>query len=130
MENAAHIGDRIKKVIIDKGMTAASLAKTLGVSQAGLSGILNGRNNPDFNFIAKFIKNFANVNRDWLILGVGEAYVYNYSGVVNESESEYFSHSSKSNTHSGLFFQADSAIQNLLIEIHELKLRLTKLESA
>lgn len=129
MDNVPHIGERIKIVLMDKGMTAAALAKQLEVSQAGLSGILNGRNNPDFNFIAKFISHFADVNRDWLILGLGSPYNNPDLYILSEPGARYYSNSSKSISQNSIFFQADYIIKSLLQELDDVKLRLTKLES-
>jgi transcriptional regulator with XRE-family HTH domain len=49
---------------------ASSFAQLLGVQRSSLSHILNGRNNPSVDFIAKLLKNFPNVDANWLITGV------------------------------------------------------------
>ena len=52
---------------------ASSFAKLLGVQRSSLSHILNGRNNPSLDFLAKLLKSFPNVDANWLLTGVEPA---------------------------------------------------------
>lgn len=61
--------ERIKSIMLSKGMNAADFAKAVDVKRANLSHVLSGRNKPSFDFIAKILKAFPNVNASWLILG-------------------------------------------------------------
>lgn len=61
--------ERIKSIMLSKGMNAADFARAIDVKRANLSHVLSGRNKPSFDFIAKILTAFPNVNASWLILG-------------------------------------------------------------
>jgi len=62
--------ERIATVMKVNQHSASSFADLLGVQRSSLSHILNGRNNPSLDFIAKLLKNFPNVDANWLITGI------------------------------------------------------------
>ncbi len=62
--------DRIATVMKVNQHNASSFAKLLGVQRSSLSHILNGRNNPSIDFVAKLLKSFPNVDANWLITGL------------------------------------------------------------
>jgi transcriptional regulator with XRE-family HTH domain len=68
------IGDRVKWLIEQKGLSQNKLASILGISGASVSAIIKGRNNPDFKFIQNILKHYQNLNPDWLIHGEGSVY--------------------------------------------------------
>ena len=60
---------RIKKVIEDHDLNAASFAEKIGVQRSGISHILSGRNKPSLEFLSKIQATFKEVEYDWLHLG-------------------------------------------------------------
>jgi len=62
--------DRIATIMKVNQHNASSFAELLGVQRSSLSHILNGRNNPSLDFIAKLLNNFPNVDANWLITGL------------------------------------------------------------
>jgi len=62
--------ERIATVMKVNQHNTSSLAELLGVQRSSLSHILNGRNNPSLDFIDKLLRNFPNVDANWLITGV------------------------------------------------------------
>ena len=69
MLNYEAIVSRIKKVIDDHDLNAASFAKKIGVQRSGISHILSGRNKPSLEFLSKIQTTFKEVEYDWLLLG-------------------------------------------------------------
>ena len=63
------IADRIKKIMIERKMTASDLSKKINVQKSSISHILNGRNKPSLDFIVKLCNSFNDINLDWLIKG-------------------------------------------------------------
>lgn len=66
--------DRILKFINKEGVSPAHFADEIGVQRSSVSHILSGRNNPSFDFIAKILQRYKNLNAEWLIMGLGEIY--------------------------------------------------------
>lgn len=126
VENSNTIGERVAQLLADRSLSQNQFAKQAGIGVATVNHVIRGRNNPDYNFIAALFKLFPNVNRDWILLGTGEAYVENIFNQVQEPALPY---SSKSITQTGLFFSAEKIIYQMQQEIEDLKLRLTNLES-
>ena len=69
MLNYEAIVSRIKKVIDDHDLNAASFAEKIGVQRSGISHILSGRNKPSLEFLSKIQTTFKEVEYDWLLLG-------------------------------------------------------------
>ena len=67
MLNYEEIVLRIKKVIEDHELNAASFAEKIGVQRSGISHILSGRNKPSLEFLSKIQITFEEVEFDWLI---------------------------------------------------------------
>jgi len=63
------IVDRIKKIMIERKMTASDLSKKIDVQKSSISHILNGRNKPSLDFVVKLSHSFNDINIDWLING-------------------------------------------------------------
>jgi transcriptional regulator with XRE-family HTH domain len=63
--------DRLLKILNHLGYTATHFADELGVQRSGISHILSGRNQPSYDFIAKIMTKFPELDPEWLILGKG-----------------------------------------------------------
>lgn len=93
--------DRIILLLKDKGLSAIKFAEIMEVQASSISHITSGRNKPNFDFIAKLLERFPDVNPDWLILGQGS--MYRSSSVptpVQESDHDLFSTPLKEINHS------------------------------
>ena len=62
---------RIKKWLQNNDLKASVFADKIGVNRATVSHILSGRNKPSIDFIEKMIRNFPDLNSDWLLIGEG-----------------------------------------------------------
>ena len=69
MLNYDEIIIRIKKLISENELNAASFADKIGVQRSGISHILSGRNKPSLEFLSKIQTTFDEVEFDWLLLG-------------------------------------------------------------
>jgi plasmid maintenance system antidote protein VapI len=63
--------DRLLKIIKQYNLTSTRFADELGVQRSGISHILSGRNQPSYDFIVKLMKQYPEINPDWLIMGNG-----------------------------------------------------------
>ena len=63
--------DRLLKIIKQYNLTSTRFADVLGVQRSGISHILSGRNQPSYDFIVKLMKQYPDINPDWLIMGNG-----------------------------------------------------------
>jgi transcriptional regulator with XRE-family HTH domain len=61
--------ERIKKIMDEKGLTAASFAANIQVSPATITHILKGRNNVSQNVFDKILDAYPGINPDWLRTG-------------------------------------------------------------
>lgn len=64
--------ERIRNLIISKNLNAAQFADQIGVQRSSISHVLSGRNKPSLEFIQKILKEYPEINADWLISGRGE----------------------------------------------------------
>lgn len=76
--------DRIKKLLLDEGLTSGSFADEIGVQRSSLSHILNGRNNPSLDFVIKTKNRFPKLNLSWLLLGEGDMYLSENENIKTE----------------------------------------------
>ena len=67
--------DRIRQLMLDKGMTQKSFASELCIAEATLSGIFNGRTRPTNLTVNAIHERFPEVNISWLMFGEGDMYV-------------------------------------------------------
>ena len=65
------IGDRIKEVMAEHGLTQTALANRLGTNQSSVSSWLSGRSNPSSQTITQICEAFG-VNPEWLKEGIGD----------------------------------------------------------
>ncbi len=63
------INKRIKKLLIEKGVSASEFSKKINVQRSSISHIINGRNKPSLEIVTKICKVYPDVKLDWLILG-------------------------------------------------------------
>jgi transcriptional regulator with XRE-family HTH domain len=63
--------DRLLKIIKQYNLTSSRFADELGVQRSGISHILSGRNQPSYDFIVKLMKQYPEINPDWLLMGNG-----------------------------------------------------------
>lgn len=68
------IGDRIKKLRKEKGLTMLEFGKSIGMSKASISGIEAGKNGPSEQTV-RLICSMYNVDYFWLKTGDGEMYI-------------------------------------------------------
>lgn len=82
---------RLGKFMREENITAAKLAEILQIQPSSISHLLSGRNKPNFDFIARILKMFPDLNPDWLINGDGSMHRdQNGSAEVNnDREIEY-----------------------------------------
>lgn len=63
--------DRIKLIMESEHLTPSAFADKLQLGRAVISHILNGRNNPSLDVVARILSNMNNIDPDWLITGNG-----------------------------------------------------------
>ncbi len=67
------ICDRINLIIEKEGLTVASFARKIGTGDQTVRGcVVQRRNKPSYEFIAKIIQTFDWLNPRWFITGEGE----------------------------------------------------------
>jgi len=69
MVEHSKIIERIKRIISDSGLSNSSFADKIGVPRSSISHILSGRNNPSLDLIIKILRNFDDINADFLLKG-------------------------------------------------------------
>ena len=70
-DKAINIGDRIKKIRKDNGMTMELFAKRIGLSRPAIGLLENGINNPSNQTILSICREFG-INEVWLRTGEGD----------------------------------------------------------
>ena len=66
--------DRIRIVMESTHMTQKTFAEHIGMSQAALSSIFNGRTNPTLKTVEAIINKMPEISLEWLLFGKGEMY--------------------------------------------------------
>lgn len=66
--------NRLSEFMRLEGLSSAKIAEITGVQPSAISHLLSGRNKPGFDFIAKLLDAFPNLNARWLILNEGDIY--------------------------------------------------------
>ena len=69
MVEHSKIIERIKRIISDSGLSNSSFADKIGVPWSSISHILSGRNNSILDLINKILRNFDDINADFLLKG-------------------------------------------------------------
>lgn len=70
--------DKLQQILTEEGLSANRLARMLNVQAAGISHILSGRNKPSFDLLQKILRQFPQINPDWLLLDDKEMYREEY----------------------------------------------------
>ncbi|MGM0496843.1 MAG: helix-turn-helix domain-containing protein [Bacteroidota bacterium] len=92
--------ERIQKLLHEYSISSTYLADKIGVQRSSISHLLSGRNKPGFDFIQKLLKNYPEINPNWLILGNGPMYVTKNQATLPFSEAKEESSSRESNIRS------------------------------
>jgi len=82
------IGDRLKKVRIDKNLNQNEFADMLEISQPTLSANESNRDNVSKRTIKAVCREFG-VREEWLLTGEGEMYVKQEEDIVYELATKY-----------------------------------------
>jgi transcriptional regulator with XRE-family HTH domain len=69
MLNNIEVVNRIKGIMANHNLSAASFATKIGVQRSAISHILSGRNKPSLDFLMRVYESFDGVALEWLILG-------------------------------------------------------------
>jgi len=65
------IKQRFKEIIFHYNMNANSFARKLNVSHSTVRNVLNEKSNPGFELLNNIVRNFEELNGDWLLTGTG-----------------------------------------------------------
>lgn len=82
------MNDRLNKLMRSENLTSAKFAEIMSVQPSSISHLLSGRNKPNYDFIARFMVMFPNVNLKWFINGEGEMYESEVRTPVEEEKTE------------------------------------------
>ncbi len=74
--------ERIKTIMEQNSLSAAQFADKIGVARSGLSHVLSGRNKASLDYIVKILKEFPQIDSNWLLTGQG-----NLRAAINSEES-------------------------------------------
>ncbi|MEG2479590.1 MAG: helix-turn-helix domain-containing protein, partial [Mucinivorans sp.] len=77
--------ERLLEFMNAQNFTAVKFAEIMEVQPSNISHIMSGRNNPNFDFVARMLRRFPEVNPDWLINGFGSMYRSGDVNFVNSS---------------------------------------------
>lgn len=70
--SAKPLGERLKKIRTDQGMSRDQLAELFKISRATIQNYENGERSPNAEYLANYYK-FFGINLHWLITGNGAA---------------------------------------------------------
>lgn len=70
--SAKSLGERLKKIRTDQGMSRDQLAELFKISRATIQNYENGERSPNAEYLANYYK-FFGINLHWLITGNGAA---------------------------------------------------------
>lgn len=82
--------DRIKLIMEKENLAPAKFADRLQINRAIISHILNGRNNPSLDVVARILGEMNYINAEWLINGTGNMYKEGFSTNSPLSEPDLF----------------------------------------
>ncbi len=68
------MNSRLLQFLNAENITQAQFADSIGVARASISHIISGRNKPSYEFISSMMKQYPQLNPEWLILGKGRMY--------------------------------------------------------
>lgn len=70
---------RVEMIIRDKGMTANTFSRAIGVAQTSFSNYLTGKSRLPLELIQKILGAYPDISAEWLLRGKGQM----YSDMVN-----------------------------------------------
>ena len=82
------IGERIKQLRKELGMTQAKFGERVGIKQPSLAAIESGENTPSDQTVAFICREFR-VNEEWLRTGAGEMFIPSPETVVDKLAEDY-----------------------------------------
>lgn len=62
--------ERIKEIMIQKGLSPSAFADEIKVQRSSISHIIKGRNKPSLELIQKIISAFPDIDIEWLMTGI------------------------------------------------------------
>lgn len=68
------MNSRLLQFLTAENITQAQFADSIGVARASISHIISGRNKPSYEFISAMMRQYPQLNPEWLILGKGRMY--------------------------------------------------------
>ncbi len=74
------MNERLIQFLAAENMTQAQFADSINVARASVSHIVQGRNNPGWDFIVNTMNRYPTLNIEWLLTGKGKM----YKAAVNE----------------------------------------------
>ncbi|EKB60958.1 helix-turn-helix domain-containing protein [Bergeyella zoohelcum] len=77
MENFTNLSDRIRQIIDYKGISINKFSLQIGVSNSYFNKILRDNNSVGSDKIEKILREYPEINPEWLILGSGEMFKNN-----------------------------------------------------
>lgn len=77
MENFTNLSDRIRQIIDYKGISINKFSTQIGVSNSYFNKILKDNNSVGSDKIEKILREYSEINPEWLILGTGEMFKNN-----------------------------------------------------
>lgn len=71
MVNSKDFVKRLEKILEYYSMSAAAFAEKVDFNRSTISHLLSGRNKPSLEFVMKLLKEFPEVEMNWLLYGKG-----------------------------------------------------------
>ena len=81
------LGNRLKKIIKESGMTIVEFSQKTGVSKNSVINYRDEKRSPDTNFIVAVCLNFG-VSPEWLLFGRGETYKKSDKSMLSDEEKD------------------------------------------
>ena len=80
-----NIGQRLKEIIEEKGLTAIEFSEQVGIQRSSLSHLFSGRNKPSIDLLMKIKRQFPDTDLEWLISGESRKNESNNAALSHES---------------------------------------------
>ncbi|WP_313113262.1 helix-turn-helix domain-containing protein [Aequorivita sediminis] len=71
MVNSKDFVKRLEKILEYYGISATAFAEKMDFNRSTISHLLSGRNKPSLDFVMKLLKEFPEVEMNWLLYGKG-----------------------------------------------------------
>jgi transcriptional regulator with XRE-family HTH domain len=78
------VNQRISEVLTILGITQAAFCEKTGINRPTVNTVLKGINAPSFMVVESILRNFPNLNPNWLILGNGEIWINEFDNLNNQ----------------------------------------------